>query len=194
MTRLLSVDIAAHLPACALVDPNTFRKLQLYSAEVNFVLRWHEPSLRIVFGSMAEVSRTPRLGQGAKTPLLDLRGWLRLLAATQIIGVDVTERDAVLCFCWARMVVVNCTSAHDGSKLNPPRCPTLLCALQVSLHTGRADKADSAAMCDRADRADRADSAAMREAALCQQSVSCAIRAASHTLPPASLLACDLHA
>ena len=48
--------------------------------------------------------------------MLDLREWKALLRGLGLIGVDLLEVDASLCFSWARMVVVDDTNAKGFFK------------------------------------------------------------------------------
>ena len=81
-------------------DYNSFRGIA-YAPAVNQVLAQHEASLRNVFTVAAGGGSS-----GAGSKLLGLHEWRRLLKGLGLIGRDVTERDATLCFCCSRMAVI----------------------------------------------------------------------------------------
>ena len=107
--RLFSVDIQAKMGS-HLDDPNVFRRDELYSREVSAVLAFHSESLSNIFVGIAGV------GGGPGTASLDMDEWLASLRALDFIGQDVTERDAVLCFTWSRLIVTDTTSLRGGRK------------------------------------------------------------------------------
>ena len=86
--------------------PDDLRGKHLYTQEVAEVLESHEASLRLIFNTLAEMDR-PR-------NLLSFHMWKTFLRALGFIGVDVTERDATLCFMWSVMAVID-NSTRTGS-------------------------------------------------------------------------------
>ena len=109
---LMAEAIEPKVEPGTLADPNDFRA-RCYDAEVNAILAKHEPSLRHLFAAAAG-------GEGgasaAAAKLLSVHEWKALLKALGFIGVDVTERDARLCFCWSRMIVVDPRTARGAAR------------------------------------------------------------------------------
>lgn len=111
LQRFVFEDVAANVNRCAMQDSNAFREAYAYSSGANAVLRWHAASLRQMFAGLAAAST-----DNGKGTLIDSRIFLRALEALQITGAgDVTERDAILCFAWSRMVVVD-GRTHRGVR------------------------------------------------------------------------------
>ena len=73
----------------------------MYTEAVDLVLRAHEKSLRALFSVISDVKRA----RTDPLPLLSLEGWRAFLRAVELLGADITERDAALCFSWSRMAV-----------------------------------------------------------------------------------------
>jgi hypothetical protein len=85
-------------------DSNTFRDLYCYTEPVDKVLRRHEKSLRLLFAAVSGG------GRGKESDLLSLEEWMRFLREARIMGADLSERDATLCFAYSRMLVANPSS------------------------------------------------------------------------------------
>jgi hypothetical protein len=69
------------------------------------VLRRHASSLECLFTAMSQSG-----GSGEKGRHLSLAEWKGMLRGARLIDVDVTDRDASMCFAWSRMCVVDETS------------------------------------------------------------------------------------
>ena len=95
-------------------DYNAFRE-KMYKPAVTSVLADYEPSLKHLF-AVAAGGGAETGGKGAE--LLSLPEWSSLLRALGLIGVDVTERDARLCFSCSRMVVVDGRTTKGNAKEN----------------------------------------------------------------------------
>jgi len=87
--------------ASPIFEPNEFREEHMYTEAVDLVLRAHEKSLRALFSVISDVKRA----RTDPLPLLSLEGWRAFLRAVELLGADITERDAALCFSWSRMAV-----------------------------------------------------------------------------------------
>lgn len=96
LDRILRLDILARAPEGALADRDRFRDTYLYTTETNALLIAHEGSLRAIFGSLAMNKAT-----------IGLDEWMRFLKATGLIGLDLSLDEAVLCFSFSRMCVVD---------------------------------------------------------------------------------------
>ena len=96
--RLLAVDIGKRLNAPLFSCPNGYRTKYLYNAQVDRVLRKVEPSLQNLFHALCKTG-----GSGEKAKHLNLDEWRLLIRGLGLLDVDVTERDATMCFSWSRM-------------------------------------------------------------------------------------------
>ena len=79
-------------------DYNHFRQ-RMYAPRVTAALAKHEASLRHLFN----VGAAGDSGASANAKLLSLSEWSAMLKALGLIGQDVTDRDARLCFSCSRM-------------------------------------------------------------------------------------------
>jgi hypothetical protein len=101
LERLLSVDARAALGP-ALTPPDDFRRQVCYTEAVTEVLFSRQSSLKAAFSGLA--ASTP----GCPPTLLSMPCWLGFLRGLgNMIGPDLTLRDAVLCFSWSRMAVID---------------------------------------------------------------------------------------
>ena len=82
-------------------DANAFRAKYCYTESTSRVLARHEKVLRCLFESVCQG------GWGLRQRLISLGEWRALLSALEFLGEDLTERDATLCFLFARMCVVD---------------------------------------------------------------------------------------
>eukprot|EP00322_Chrysochromulina_rotalis_P013695 CAMPEP_0115838464 /NCGR_PEP_ID=MMETSP0287-20121206/5740_1 /TAXON_ID=412157 /ORGANISM="Chrysochromulina rotalis, Strain UIO044" /LENGTH=715 /DNA_ID=CAMNT_0003291987 /DNA_START=62 /DNA_END=2209 /DNA_ORIENTATION=+ len=117
--RALSVGLAAGLFA----DSNEFRKMHAYTEPVCTALKLHEKSLRNLFAAIREMGDGSG-GGGAKgddKTLLSLNEWLAFTRGAQLIERDLSERDAMNCFAWSRMIVVD---YQKGKGLRRDTCLT----------------------------------------------------------------------
>ena len=94
-------------------DYNRFRA-RCYDPSVTAVLADNEPSLRHLIAVAAGAGAAGQRAHEAQ--LLSLGEWTRLLKALGLIGRDVTERDARLCFSCSRMAVVDGRTLKGRSK------------------------------------------------------------------------------
>jgi len=103
------------------VDPkvfayyNIFRHL-IYQRKVNEVLLEDEDSLRNMFAVAAAGASDVAGSKGSG--LLGLVEWKAFLKALQLIGKDVSERDASLCFACSRMAVADPISIRGKEREN----------------------------------------------------------------------------
>lgn len=106
---LFSRDIVPHVSGAALLDANRFRSTHLYMEAVDTTLRRHEASLKVIFASIAE-------HRGPAKKLLCCDSWKAFLRAVELIGSDLSERDAALSFVWSRMAVSDPYSSRGAVK------------------------------------------------------------------------------
>ena len=95
-------------------NPNTFRHDECYCEAVDGVLRKYESSLRALFAVLATKPRLKReaaaMPPGAAKPeplepLIKFDSWRAFLRRLDLIGYDLAERNAALCFVWSRLCV-----------------------------------------------------------------------------------------
>ena len=104
LSRLLSVDLIAKLGSL-LPPADSFRHDVCYTPEVTDVLRRHEGSLRTIFDALARATRVKNY--------VSLDVWLTFLRTTRIVQIDFSDRNAILCFSWSRMVSSHQTPPTD---------------------------------------------------------------------------------
>ena len=102
LNTLLSVQIAARL-GTLLPVADDFRRDHCYTVPLNASLKRYEGSLRSIFDTLSDVSRVREH--------VSLEVFLAFVRAAGLIAVDVSDREAILCFGWSRMVV------HDPQSL-----------------------------------------------------------------------------
>ena len=116
VARLLAVDIKQQLDVDNLfAESNVFRNTFCYNEPVDIVLRRHETNLRLIFGGIAG-SEGQAIGNTLSVNLCDLGEWKTFLRGLGLIGPDLTDRDGTLCFCWARMAVIDGESKKGSLK------------------------------------------------------------------------------
>jgi hypothetical protein len=98
--RTLTHELLRHVGNSATPPPNSFREQQCYTVHVEHTLKLHERSLRVLFGALCE-ARGPAKG------LLSFRKWSLFLRRLRLLGDDLSERDAALCFVWSRTMLAN---------------------------------------------------------------------------------------
>jgi hypothetical protein len=104
-----------------LADPHVFRPPNLsrealcYNEDVDGVLRRHEGALRMLYARCCVLEGVSMEG-GLSNKLVSFPSWKRFLNAFKLIDVDLTERDATLCFVWARMHTVDEQNDKSRSK------------------------------------------------------------------------------
>ena len=101
--RLLAVDVESHYFSVSR-DADVFRRCHCYKESSCAVLCRREAELRAIFDFMACFGSKGKLVHD-KVPTITLLEWLSSLKHLNIIGLDVSERDALRCFSWSRMVV-----------------------------------------------------------------------------------------
>lgn len=117
--HLLSQDlhgqaIASGSHVC--LDPNSFRERHCYTRAMEAVLRPAEASLRNLFGALS--SQGDRDMAVAYKGLLSVEEWIGFVRAVNLLGRDLSLRDATLCFSWSRMAVINSSSRRGYDKEN----------------------------------------------------------------------------
>jgi hypothetical protein len=113
LDRLLEVDITAQLTH-AHAHPDCFRRTHLYSQPVAQVFQFHMESLRQIFDGIAN----SRAGAGGprKGGTIDIMEWMASLRALELCGDDFSEREAILCFAWSRLAVIETMSLHGLTR------------------------------------------------------------------------------
>jgi len=120
--RLISHDLLSRGLACGtriFVDANHFRVEHCYTRECDAALHAHEASLRRLFHVLShqDDSMKPKSLKG----LLSLEEWDHFVRGAGLVGADLSRRDAIMCFSWARMAVVDSRSriGHEKSVSLP---------------------------------------------------------------------------
>jgi hypothetical protein len=114
--RLLVQDIKPLLSPKIFVDPNKFRKKYCYRREIDDVLKPQEASLRNLFTSVCTTG-----GAGLKAKHMLIHEFIGVLRLCDIVGVDVTEREAAMSFAWSRMCVIDeCTKTGRRKESTLP--------------------------------------------------------------------------
>ena len=111
LDRLIGIDITSQLTD-AHAHPDSFRRAYLYSQPVAQVFQFHEPSLRQIFIAIARCGGI----KNSSAETMDLKEWMASLHAMEIVGADLTDREAVMCFVWSRMAVADTTSLRGVIK------------------------------------------------------------------------------
>ena len=109
LDRLLEVDITAQLTH-AHGHPDCFRRTHLYSQPVAQVFQFHLKSLRQIFDGIANSGAGA--GGARKSGTIDIMEWMASLRALELCGDDFSDREAVLCFAWSRLAVINTMGLH----------------------------------------------------------------------------------
>ena len=116
VARLLTVDVKQQLDVDNLfAESNVFRDTFCYNEPVDIVLRRHEANLRLIFGGIAG-SEGASIGNTLSVMLCDLGEWKTFLRGLGLVGPDLTDRDGTMCFCWARMAVIDGESKKGSLK------------------------------------------------------------------------------
>ena len=115
--RLVSTDIMNRALATGMhivVDTNIFRARLAYTRAVTELLEANLASLENLYDALCKRSYARMKPQGLKDRLA-LEEWMDFLNHSKLIGQDLSERDAMLCFASARMVVVD-TRTENGKR------------------------------------------------------------------------------
>mmetsp|Transcript_162 Transcript_162/g.285 ORF Transcript_162/g.285 Transcript_162/m.285 type:complete len:419 (-) Transcript_162:211-1467(-) len=114
LCSLVKKNIEIHRPE-AFIIPNDFRA-RLYTKDMDALCKHKTEFLKTIFEYYSTFKLNPAT---ATTNLLFVDGWLRLLEEGQMFGnaSGFSHRDAILCFCWSRMVVTDeiCRPANNCS-------------------------------------------------------------------------------
>jgi hypothetical protein len=107
LDRLLTVEIASRISS-RVSEPDAYRRAYCYTRETSEALRSHETSLRAIFGGLCSSARTLKI--------LPLEGWMSFVHSAALIGADVSDRDAILCFASSRMAVHDPMSTRGKAR------------------------------------------------------------------------------
>ena len=108
--RLMDSIICPSVDQRLLSSQNNFRRTFLYTPAVDAVLWSHVSSLRAMFGSLQ------RNDGGRASTMMTLESWMEFVRRLELLGTDLTERDATLSFMWSRMAVPNRHSDMGQAK------------------------------------------------------------------------------
>jgi hypothetical protein len=105
----LAVDALFERILCPKTEPslsvaaNDYRRT-IYIEEIDVVLRRHEAALRMLYAGTCALEQSSSL-LGNKT--VSIHGWRTFARRCGLVDLDLTERDATLCFSFSRMLVVD---------------------------------------------------------------------------------------
>ena len=108
LTSLIVADITPKVSSFIPV-PDFFRHRHAYTREVDDLLRRHYETLQVLFSALTGGAT----GAGA---LVSGTVWRDFLRAARLLGTDCSEREAMLCFLWSRMVVIDDQSVVGSLK------------------------------------------------------------------------------
>ena len=108
--QLLMEDIRLQLSQFP--DPDTTRRYVCYTEQVCDTLEACEHDIKSLFESAA--GRATEITRRHKELGVDIDEWLAFVRTSEVIGVDVSERDVIRCFAWSRMCVINGYTAEGG--------------------------------------------------------------------------------
>eukprot|EP00198_Chlamydomonas_reinhardtii_P011316 XP_001700653.1 predicted protein [Chlamydomonas reinhardtii] len=118
--RLLDECIIPRVVPGALVDPDEFREMRLYTQDVDELYDKHAALLKAIYGHYKDLAR-----DSGAAGWLDLPEWLELLGEGRLYHSHFTVREARLAFVWSRM---SPTSLHFSVTIlatPPPQCTTI---------------------------------------------------------------------
>ena len=107
-------DLAPNADPCECTPPNETREYYCYNEEVDTVLRRHEEALRHLFNRACQLGGVTVAG-GLTNKLISFPNYKDFIKAFDLIDADLTERDATLCFVWARMLTID--EQHEKSRI-----------------------------------------------------------------------------
>ena len=94
-------------------SPNDYRRT-IYVEEIDIVLRRHEASLRRIYAYTAAMD----LGSDViANKLVSYSSYKEFMRMFKMVDLDLTERDAVLCYVCARMLVIDEANTKERCKL-----------------------------------------------------------------------------
>ncbi|KAG2423715.1 hypothetical protein HXX76_015105 [Chlamydomonas incerta] len=96
--RLLDECIIPRVAPGALVDPDEFREMRLYTQDVDELYDKHAALLKAIYGHYKDLAR-----DSGAAGWLDLPEWLELLGEGRLYHSHFTVREARLAFVWSRM-------------------------------------------------------------------------------------------
>jgi len=102
--------------AGAFLEKNAFRLQHLYTEDISHALAAKETSLRRLFNAICASSRDYVGGGGRGKTLLSVNEWLGFLYAAELVGSDVSDREAAMCFAWSRMTIVDGSTQRGMEK------------------------------------------------------------------------------
>ncbi len=96
------------------IEPNEFRRRHCYTEACTEALAAHKESLRNLFDALSA-----SIGErGLEKKLLSLPEWLGFLRTCGLVGADLSDTDAVHCFLWSRMAVVDTSTFRGVTRAN----------------------------------------------------------------------------
>ena len=107
---LVNDDIEPAFDPAIFAASNAFR-VGAYEKSCNDEILRHDESLRNIFEVLC--ASTPK---SKKLHMIDLDIWMDFLRRLDLIGTDVTIRDAKLCFTWSRMMVIEGSTERGRQK------------------------------------------------------------------------------
>ena len=110
--KLLADDLQPLADPAVFVHSDAFRRNYAYLAQTTRVLHSHESSLRATFAAILDAGGPALASRG----LLPLETWLDFLRGAELMGADLTQRDATFAFVFSRMVVVDGNSERGRVK------------------------------------------------------------------------------
>ena len=102
LKQLLEIDIQSRVSPNTFVEANEFRAAFCYTEECTGALTHHRKSLRNLFDGLSGGEGD----SGLDGETLSLQEWKAFMRGIGLISIDITDREATLCFAWSRMVVV----------------------------------------------------------------------------------------
>jgi len=128
LDELIGVVIQSKLAPNIILDPDIFRRGYCYSEAVCTVLKKNKPTLHDAFSWLLALAKELELRDHrhstqslhclnvAGVQTIGLATWMCGLQTLEIIGEDLSTRDALRCFSWSRMVVVDYKSQIGDVK------------------------------------------------------------------------------
>lgn len=107
---LTSQDIEPAFDPTVYAASNAFR-VAAYDKSVNDELLLHDESLRNIFSAMCGTD-----GRAKQFKIISMEIWIDFLRRLDLVGHDITVRDAKLCFTWSRMMVIDGSTSERGRR------------------------------------------------------------------------------
>ena len=112
VNRLFVQDLKPRADPLLFTHPNAWRP-NIYTQEVDEVLRRHELALRSIYSALCALKPVTMENGGLANSLATYSNWREFTRIFNLVDLDCTERDATLCFIYAKMQTIN----EDVSKL-----------------------------------------------------------------------------